>query len=95
MKTVVTTLPVDIALRTLDHDGLQRVNAWFDHLRNWDSDETVRENSYPLKGMPGVFVLRTTTDIRIFFKMEGDSITILDVAKKQSILASGHIAEVT
>jgi hypothetical protein len=89
MKTVITTPPVDIALRTLDRDGLERVHAWFDHLRNWDGDETVRKNSHALKGMPDIYVLRTTSDIRIFFKIEGDTITILDVAKKQSILASG------
>jgi hypothetical protein len=95
MKTVVTTPPVDIALRTLDDDGRQRVHAWFDQLRNWDGDETVRENSYPLKDIPGVYVLRTNTDFRIFFKIEGDTITILDISKKQTIMASGHIAGVT
>jgi hypothetical protein len=95
MKTVITSPPVDIALRTLDPDGVRRVLAWFDHLRNWDGDETVRKNSYPLEGMPGVYVMRTTTDVRIFFKIEGDIITILDVAKKSAILTSGHVAEVS
>jgi hypothetical protein len=94
MKTVVTTAAVDIALRTLDPDGVRRVHAWIDHLRNWDGDETVRKNSLALEGMPGVYVLRTTTDIRIFFKIEGDVITILDVAKKQAILTSGDVVGV-
>ena len=32
--------------------------------------------------MPGVYVMLTTTDIRIFFRVDGDTVTILDVAKK-------------
>jgi hypothetical protein len=43
--------------------------------------------------VPGVYVLKTGTDLRIFFKIQGDTITVIDVAKKHSIIASGHIAE--
>src|SRR5437016_147494 len=93
MKTVVTTPAVDIALRTLDPDGVQRVYAWFARLKDWDGDETVRRNSQALEGMPGVYVMRTTGDMRIFFKVEGDTITILDLAKKQAILSSGYVPE--
>jgi len=46
----------------------------------------------PLDQMPGVYVLRTTTDIRIFFRIDGDTITVLDVAKKAAIITSGQIA---
>jgi hypothetical protein len=42
MKKIVTTPPVDIALRTMDADDVRRVHAWFDQLRNWDTDEYVR-----------------------------------------------------
>ena len=55
----------------------------------------VRSRSHKLEDVPGVYVLLTSTDIRIFFKIEGDTITILDIAKQQSIMASGHIAEVS
>ena len=35
-------------------------------------------------------VLKTSSDIRIFFKLEGDTITILDIAKKPAIVTSGN-----
>ena len=94
MKKTVTTPPVDIALRTMDADEVRRVHAWFDHLRNWDDDEYVRSHSHRLVGLPGVYLLKTSTDLRIFFKIDGDTITILDVAKKSAIYTSGHIPEI-
>lgn len=94
MKKIVTTPPVDIALRTLDADDVRRVQAWFDHLRNWDGDEHVRRHSHSLTGVPGVYILKTTTDIRIFFRIDGDTITVLDIAKKSAIVASGNVPEI-
>jgi hypothetical protein len=93
MKKIDSTHAVDIALRSLDPNEVQRVLAWFDKLSRWDEDEAVRTNSLPLPGpgLKGVYVLRTTTDIRIFFTIEGDTITVLDVAKKPTILTSGGI----
>jgi hypothetical protein len=89
MKKLLLAPEVEIALRTLDQEGVRRVNAWFACLQRWDTDEVVRENSAPLEEMPGVYVLRTTTDLRIFFRIEGETITILDIARKAAILASG------
>src|SRR5437899_9845062 len=88
MKKIVTTQPVDIALRSLDAEGVRKVHAWFDHLRNWDGDEFVRKHSHGLEGVPGVNVLKTSTDIRIFFRIDGNTITILDIAKKSAIMSS-------
>lgn len=86
MKTIVTSLAVDIALNTLTPERLRQVHAWFDHLANWDSDSFVRDNSYSLSEMPGVRVFRPNSDYRIFFKIEDETITILDLAKRESIL---------
>jgi hypothetical protein len=86
MKKVVLAPEVHSALRTLGPDEVRRVEAWFDHLSHWDSDAFVRENSPALPGMPEVRMLRTTTDLRIFFSIEGETITILDVTTKQAIL---------
>jgi mRNA-degrading endonuclease RelE of RelBE toxin-antitoxin system len=91
MKKVDFSPAVDIATRSLDPDGRRRVQAWFDYLKRWDEDALVQKNSVPLKQVPGVYVLRTTTDIRIFFRIEGDTITVLDVAKTPAILASGGV----
>ena len=87
MKTLVTTSPVDIALRTLDSEDRRRVHAWFDHLRNWDDDSFVRDHSVPLETVEGVYVFRTSSDLRIFFRFDGEQITVLDIATKDAILA--------
>jgi hypothetical protein len=94
MKKVVLAPDVEIAMRTLDPDGVRRVHAWFSYLERWDTDEEVRKNSVQLKEAPGVYLMRTTTDIRIFFRIDGDTITVLDVAKKAAILTSGQISGV-
>jgi hypothetical protein len=91
MKKIVTTPLVDIALRTLNADDVRRVQAWFDHLRHWDSDDSIRRHAHRLEEVPGVYLLKTNSDIRIFLKIEGDTLTILDVAKKAAIVTSGHI----
>jgi hypothetical protein len=93
MKKVVTTPAVDLAVRTLGPDEVRQVHAWFGHLANWDSDPFVRERSHALTGVPGAHVLRTTTDMRIFFTIEGDTITVLDVAKKQAIMTTAAPGE--
>ena len=83
---------VQIALRALDADGVRRVHAWLAYLERWDTDQVVRDNSVPLPGHPGVLVLRTTADIRIFFRVDGDTIRVLDVANKPTIYTSGGIS---
>jgi len=94
MKKIVTTPPVDIALRTMNAEEVRRVRAWFDHLQNWDSDDYVRRRSHSLEEVPDVYVLKTSSDIRIFFRIDGDTVTILDVAKKAAIYTSGHVPEI-
>ena len=89
MKKIVLSESVEIALRTLDPASVRRVQSWFGYLKRWDTDEEVRSNSDELKGMPGGYLMRTTTDLRIFFQIDGDTITVLDIAKKAAILASG------
>lgn len=94
MKKVVTSQPVEVALRTLDEANRRRVYLWFDRLAKWDGDDFVRSHSHRLESVPGVYVLKTGTDLRIFFQLDEDTVTILDLAKKQSILTSGAITEV-
>jgi hypothetical protein len=95
MKKVVLAPAVEIAMQTLDPDGARRGHAWLSDLERWDTDEVVRRNSEPLQEMPGVYVMRTMTDIRIFFGIDGDTVTVLDVAKKAALLTSGHVSGVS
>ena len=91
MKNVIYAPAVDLSVRSLDSDGVRRVHAWTDHLKRWDEDEVVRKNSIALPEHQGVYVLRTTTGIRVFFRIDGDTITVLDVANKSAIVASGGV----
>jgi mRNA-degrading endonuclease RelE of RelBE toxin-antitoxin system len=87
MKKVVTTPSVEVALRTLDDDNRRRMQAWFGQLANWDGDDFVRTHSHRLDSIPGVYVLKTNTDFRIFFTIHGNTVTIIHITRKQSILA--------
>jgi hypothetical protein len=93
MKQVILAPDVHIAMRSLDPEGARRVRAWFDSLARWDEDEAVRKNSLSLEQAPGVYMLKTTTDFRIFFRLDGDTVTILDVANRAALLSSGTASE--
>jgi mRNA-degrading endonuclease RelE of RelBE toxin-antitoxin system len=90
---VLSLQPVKIALRTLSDKDRRQVFAWFDHLKNWKNDETVRNNSHLLADSDDVYVLKTTSDVRIFFKLQEDQITVLDIAMKSTIVNSGVDSE--
>jgi hypothetical protein len=91
MKLIIAE-PVRIALNTLSNGDRQRVQAWLDRLRNWENDQFVQSQSVSLDlGGREVRMLRTSTDLRIFYTIDQDTITVLDVARKETILSSGNI----
>ena len=73
---------VEAALRTLSNEDQGKVFAWLRHLENWENDEHVQKVSKPTK-YPNVYVLNTSDDIRIFFKLDLPlkEISIIDIAK--------------
>lgn len=87
------TSAVDIALRTLGQEDRQRVQAWFDHLKNWDKNPFVRVHSYRLEENDNVYVFKTSSEFWIFFRLEKETITVIDVAKKDSVAASAQSKE--
>ena len=68
---VILTQPVEIALRSLSDEDRRKISAWLDHLKNWENDSFVRDRSHPLESNEGVYVLRTNTDLRVFFSRTG------------------------
>lgn len=89
---VVLSERVKTALSTLSHDDRERVNAWFGYLRNWDADAFVRSRSVELN-VHGetVYMFRTSTDVRIFYKVDqqSDTVSVVDLATTATILSSG------
>ena len=82
---VVLSQPAGMALRSLTDEDRRQAAAWFDHLRNWESDDFIRSRAHALKSDPSVFVLRTTSDIRIFFTIDDGKIVIVDLARRQAL----------
>ena len=85
---------VEAAIRTLSQQERQRVFAWFIHLANWENDPHTREMSKPSVDND-VYVLNTSDDIRIFFKLdlEKKEITVLDIAKPSRFATAGRASE--
>jgi hypothetical protein len=90
---IIRTQPAEIALQTLGEEDRRTVHYWLDELKNWERGGFVRQHSYQLKPNENVYVLQTSTDLRIFFRLEPDKITVLAIARKGAILTSGRLAE--
>ena len=73
---------VEAAIRTLDVSERRKVFAWLQNLENWENDEHVRKMSQ-LTPYQDVYVLNTSDDIRIFFRLDlpNQEISIIDIAK--------------
>jgi mRNA-degrading endonuclease RelE of RelBE toxin-antitoxin system len=93
---VVLSERVQIALSGASSDERIQVQTWIQYLRNWETDEFVRGNSVLLP-LPDrtVYVFRTTTNLRIFFTVDEatKTITVIDVATRESILQFGGAAK--
>ncbi len=90
---VIQTPPVGIALRTLGDEDRQKVVAWIDHLKNWENDPVVRNHAQKVNSSENVYVLRASSDLRIFFRLEPGRIVLLDITTKEVILRFGHVSE--
>lgn len=91
MKLVLNH-PAEIALSTLGDEDRRKVSAWFDYLRNWESDPFVRSRSRKLdaNGAENAYVLRTSTDLRVFFILHPDQIEVIDIARRESLEKVGQ-----
>jgi hypothetical protein len=82
--------PAQIVLRNLSDDGRRRVWAWIDNLKRWDTDSLVRQHAKKLHGDGNVSMLFAGPEVRIFFELGEETITVLDVAKRTTISSSGQ-----
>ena len=93
MKVIVPS-SVTAAIRTLNTEESRKVLSWLDHLKNWESDEHLRDMSKPMV-YKDTYVLNTSDDIRIFFTLEPKkkTITIVDIAKPSRFETAGAQSE--
>ena len=83
---------VTTALNTFSHDDRDRVRTWFGYLMNWSDDPFVESRSAKLDvGGQSVYMFRTSTDVRIFYTVDqaSNSVNVVDIATKETILSSG------
>jgi mRNA-degrading endonuclease RelE of RelBE toxin-antitoxin system len=84
---VVQSPAVDIIIRSLGEEDRLQIQAWFDHLRNWENDPFIRKHAEKLPSAANVYVLKTSNDgWRIIFQLEPDQIKVLDIASKSTIM---------
>jgi hypothetical protein len=91
---VIKMRSVDAAIRTLSEREKKKVFAWFNQLANWENDPHTREISKP-SIYDDVYVLNTSDDIRVFFKLDlqKKEITVLDIAKPSRFEAAGKASK--
>jgi mRNA-degrading endonuclease RelE of RelBE toxin-antitoxin system len=89
MKTMMILLSnaAEIALRTLGDEDRRQVHSWIDRLREWEKDTLVKSRAQKLELTQGenVYVLRTGTDLRIFFAPGKERIEVIDIARRESL----------
>ncbi len=74
----------EIAFSTLNADDRRLVSAWFDHLKNWRNDDFIRSRSRALDDA-GNFILQTSGDILVAFRIVGDRVTILSIFRREMV----------
>jgi hypothetical protein len=86
---VILSHAAAIAYRTLDDDNRRRVDAWVRHLSNWETDLSVQKESHLLaledNANSNTYILRTSTDLRIFFVLHADHIELIDIARRDTM----------
>ena len=83
----------EIQLMNSSEDTRRRVEHWIDKLKRWESDSYVQQHSKKLDLPDNTYMLITDTDLRIFFTLEKDTITVFDVAKKSTIMAFSQTSD--
>ena len=90
---VILTQPVEIALPTLPQDDRRNVLDWIERLKNWEDDEFVRRRAHKLNPVENIYVMNAGGELRIFFKVESQKLSILDIARRDTVLSFSHAPE--
>lgn len=82
-----------IAYTSLGPEERRLVDAWFDHLRNWRSDEFIRAKSKQLKFDEDIYAFQTSSDFVIVFKIVGNEVTVLSIFREEALRTFASSAE--
>lgn len=85
---------VRVAYSSLGDEYRHRVDTWFEHLRNWRSDEYVRARSRRLKTDEELYAFQTSSDdIVIVFRIASDGVTVVSILRRGWLRAFEAVAE--
>lgn len=86
---VVVGVGADEVFTRLSADEQRLVSAWLEHLANWEQNDSVRNLAKRIPGDDNLYVLRnvlrTPAEIRLLFRVESDTITILDIVRRDPL----------
>jgi mRNA-degrading endonuclease RelE of RelBE toxin-antitoxin system len=91
---VVLSDKVKTVLATLGGEDQVKIRAWFGYLQNWEQDAYARSESVKLSVQgQTVYMFRAGSELRLFYTVDqpGNTITVVDVATKDTILSSGTV----
>jgi mRNA-degrading endonuclease RelE of RelBE toxin-antitoxin system len=83
---------VKIFLKTSSRDERERLDAWFEYLRNWDEDPYAKSQSVLLNVQgQSMYLFRTSTGLYIFYTVDIQNkiVHVTDIAARETILAVG------
>lgn len=83
---LVTTADVNFSLAILEPEERRRVLDWFDRLKCWHTNEVLRGMARRLD-YKNVYVLVTPDRTRIFFDPSETTVTIVDLASRDTVAA--------
>lgn len=79
--------PARTAYLSLGPEDRRLVDAWFDHLRNWQTDEFVRSRSRRLKPDDELYAFQTSSDdIGLGFRINGSDLTVVSIFRREWLL---------
>ena len=71
---------------SLEADDRRLLNAWFERLRDWKNDESIRSRSRRLKIDDPVYTIQIDSDLLIAFKIVEDRLRVLSIFRKEAAL---------
>ena len=74
-----------MAYTSLEADDRRLLNAWFERLRDWKNDESIRSRSRRLKIDDPVYTIQIDSDLLIAFKIVEDRLRVLSIFRKEAL----------
>ena len=93
LLSLEVTEQAQIAYSSLGPEDRRVIDAWFDHLKNWQNDEFIRSHSRRVASAEGTYLFMTGRDLVIAFKIADDEVIVLSIFRQELLSKFGTTAE--